>query len=272
MIELSMRQRLEALLRGHRPLAVAVSGGVDSLTLAHLAHGALGRDFEAFHAVSPAVPPEASERVRRHASHSGWRLQFIDAGEFRDPAYLANPVNRCFFCKFNLYGAIRERTEAAIASGTNLDDLGDFRPGLEAADGYGVLHPYVMAEIDKEGVRRLARDLRLTDLAELPAAPCLSSRLQTGIRVSAAALAFVHEVERLIGATLAPETVRCRVRRDGIAIELDAGSLARMEAPESEPLRRRLQNLCGRHGHEQALRFLPYRRGSAFERVSTHGA
>jgi len=268
--ETATRQRLEQVLRELGPLAVAVSGGVDSLTLAHLAHGVLDGDFEAFHAISPAVPPEASERVRRHASRFGWRLEVVDAGEFRDPAYLANPANRCFFCKFNLYGAIQERTRARIASGTNLDDLSDFRPGLEAAEKHGVAHPYVVAEIDKDGVRQLAREMGLDDLAELPAAPCLSSRLQTGIRVTASALAFVHEIERLVGAALKPQTVRCRIRRDGVAVELDPESLALITAPAGAPLRRHLHHLCARHGHAQAPRFLPYRRGSAFERAPAH--
>lgn len=272
MAEVRARERLEGVLAGHGRLALAVSGGVDSMTLAHLADGVLGADVQVFHAVSPAVPPEATARVRAHAARGGWRLSVIDAGEFDDPAYLANPVNRCFFCKFNLYGAIRGLTGAPIASGTNLDDLDDYRPGLEAAQRYAVRHPFVEAGIDKAAVRDLARGLGLDDLAELPAAPCLSSRLETGIRVTAADLALVHDVERLVGQALSPETVRCRVRRDGIAVELDPASLARLPGTDGEALRHALARLCRRHGRRDVPRFLPYRRGSAFVGTAVHDA
>jgi uncharacterized protein len=210
--------------------------------------------------------------VRRHAAGNGWRLRLIDAGEFHDAAYLANPANRCFFCKFNLYGAIRNLTAATIASGTNLDDLADYRPGLEAAARYGVVHPYVAAAVDKAGVRRLAGGLGLDDLADLPAAPCLSSRLQTGIQVTAEALTFVHAVERLLQAELAPATVRCRLRRDGVAIELDPESLAEVEAPDAVGLRAHIARLCREHGQAVEPRYQTYSRGSAFERPRQHGS
>ena len=101
------------------------------------------------HAVSPAVPPHATARVRAHAERHGWALTVADAGEFDDPRYRANPVDRCYFCKSNLYDRIRSVTEGTVASGTNLDDLGDYRPGLKAAAERGVVHPFVEAGIDK---------------------------------------------------------------------------------------------------------------------------
>ena len=85
------------------PVKVAVSGGVDSMTLAILAGRTLGRDAVMFHAVSPAVPPAATERVRGVARSEGWRLRELDAGEFADEDYVANPYIRCFHCKNNLY-------------------------------------------------------------------------------------------------------------------------------------------------------------------------
>ena len=266
--EASPLEGLKAVLGGTEPLALAVSGGVDSMTLAHVAHRVAAPRATVYHATSPAVPPEATARVRRHAERFGWRLEVIDAGEFHDPEYLANPVNRCFFCKANLYGTIRARTDDQIASGTNMDDLGDYRPGLIAARDHGVRHPYLEAEIDKTGVRAIARQLGLDDIAELPAAPCLSSRLETGTRVTperlatvhaVERLATVHAVERLLQAALEPETARCRILGDGVRIELDPASLARATGPAGAALRREIAALCGGEpGYE------PYRRGSAF--------
>ena len=128
----------------------------------------------------------------------GWRLTEVDAGEFADPAYRANPVNRCYFCKTNLYDRIAHVTEGPIASGANLDDLGDYRPGLIAAAEHRVRHPFVEAGMDKAAVRALARDFDLADISELPAQPCLSSRVETGIAISASDLAFVARMERAL--------------------------------------------------------------------------
>lgn len=262
--------RLTEVLHGIGPVAVAVSGGVDSMTLAVLAHQVLAPDAVMFHAASPAVPPEASARVRRHAARHGWDLRVISAGEFDDPDYLRNPANRCFYCKANLYGEIARHAEATpasamtLASGTNLDDLGDYRPGLRAAKDHAVRHPWVEAGIDKKEIRAIARALGLYDLAELPAAPCLSSRLETGIAVSAPALAFVHRVERLLTDRLGPRTVRCRVRHQGTAVELDPDSLARLLSGQGAALRGEVARLSARHGYGEAVRFEPYRMGSAF--------
>src|SRR6201995_2799014 len=103
----SVHARLTAVLSSAQgSLAVAVSGGIDSVTLPPLAHRRVGSRVEMFHAVSPAVPDEATERVERLATDQGWRLRIVDAEEFADANYMANPVDRCFFCKTNLYGCI----------------------------------------------------------------------------------------------------------------------------------------------------------------------
>jgi uncharacterized protein len=257
-------RRLDVVLASFEELAVAVSGGVDSMTLAHTAHRVLGSRVAMMHAVSPAVPQEATARVKAHAHREGWRLVLIDAREFEDPDYLANPLNRCFFCKRDLYGTIRSSWAGPIASGTNLDDLADFRPGLQAARAHQVRHPFVEAGLDKAAVRAKARALGLDDLAELPAAPCLSSRIETGLRVTAGRLALVLEVERLLAARLGQGTIRCRVREAGLEVELEPGLLARLSPELGAELGQEIELLQRRFGRVGALRFSPYVRGSAF--------
>ena len=249
--------------------AVAVSGGVDSMTLALLTGRRLGADSAMFHAVSPAVPPEATERVRAFATREEWRLTVFDAGEFADPAYRANPANRCYYCKTNLYGALAARTDATLLSGTNLDDLGDWRPGLKAAEERGVRHPFVEVGIDKAGVRAIAAGLGFDDLSQLPAAPCLSSRVETGLRVEADDLAAIHAAERYLARqlrALEPKTVRCRRRKAGIVIELDAPTLDALSESRRAALGDTVSGMFAMGDEARLVSFAPYRVGSAFLR------
>ncbi|KQT69405.1 adenine nucleotide alpha hydrolase [Methylobacterium sp. Leaf465] len=263
-------QRLNDVLLAIGPLAVAVSGGVDSLTLAETAHRLLGVDRALMvHAASPAVPVEATQRVRDEAARAGWSLRVVEAGEFADPNYRANPVNRCFFCKTNLYGRIRQVTDRIMVSGANLDDLGEYRPGLDAAREHGVRHPYVEAGLDKATVRSLARALGLGSVAELPAAPCLSSRVETGIRIEPETLAFIHAVEGLVSrsleAAIGPRrAVRCRVRAAGIVVELDPVSLAALDGTRQTALAAQIRAGAPANLPETPVRFTTYRTGSAF--------
>ncbi|MCB8882262.1 hypothetical protein ACELLULO517_18590 [Acidisoma cellulosilytica] len=247
---------LDQVLGTYTRLAVAVSGGVDSMTLAHAAHRRLA-DVTMVHAVSPAVPDHATARVRAHAARDGWRLIVTGAGEFDDPRYRANPVNRCYFCKTNLYARIAAVTDMLIASGANLDDLSDYRPGLTAAAEHGVVHPFVLAGMDKPAVRALARAFGLSDLAELPAQPCLASRVETGIAIQADDLAFIDRMEGLLSAALpAGADIRCRITHAGVMIEA---------APGLDETAARA--LCAAEGRI-FLGVRPYRRGAAF----LHGA
>jgi uncharacterized protein len=252
--------KLERVLCDIGPVAVAVSGGVDSLTLATLAHRTLRGEVEMFHAVSPAVPGEATGRVRSLAAREGWKLSVVDAGEFGDADYRSNPVNRCFYCKTNLYGALVPHTTAQVVAGTNLDDLGEYRP----AKNHGVRHPFVEAGIDKKTVRAIARHLDLADIAELPSAPCLSSRIETGIAIDPDMLKLVHAAEILVSKSFAPRTVRCRVRAKGVVIELDEQNLAALDEGARDALKVNVGALFRDGGFEYPVSLAPYRTGSAF--------
>ena len=268
------RRALEDVLRGLGRAHVAASGGVDSMTLAHMAQTTLGERAVIVHAVSPAVPPVATARVRAHAERHGWRLEIIDAGEFDDPDYRANPVNRCFYCKTSLYGSIARRFGGPILSGTNTDDLGDYRPGLQAAAAHGVRHPYVEAGIDKSGVRALARQYGLADLSELPASPCLSSRILTGLAVTEPRLAGILAVEEALQQALGQgRTLRCRVLAEGIELQLDEDALRLWTDGAAAALLPAIAALCRRHGLGETITVAPYRRGSAFvgDKTTTAG-
>lgn len=258
---------LEQVLRAAAPLAVAVSGGVDSMTLAVIAHRACPGRVRVVHAVSAAVPVQASERVRRHATREGWDLHVVDAGEFADPRYRDNPADRCFYCKSSLYATMARLCPETLVSGTNINDLGDYRPGLRAAGQHQVRHPYVEAGIDKAGVRAIARQLGLEDLAELPAAPCLSSRIETGIAIDPRVLPVVNAVERAIGAAISPRTVRCRVRHAGVVIELDEASLQTLTGDERDAIAAEVARRFAVIGEQRPVLFAPYEMGSAFLRA-----
>ena len=254
----AIEKRLLEAMERHARLTVAVSGGVDSMTLASLAqrHRPAGT-ISMVHAVSPAVPRATTERVRARAAQDGWRLEVVGAGEFDDPRYRANPVDRCYFCKSHLYDRIRELVPAGvIASGANLDDLGDYRPGLTAAAERAVVHPFIEAGISKVEIRVLARRHGLDEVAERPAEPCLASRVETGIAISTEDLAFIERAEAVLAAALpAHATLRCRITARGVMVEFGDASHAR--AAEL------VRTLCGEAGRPYAgLR--PYKRGSAF--------
>ena len=256
-------QLSEVLLRLNKG-TIAVSGGVDSMTLSSFANRVLGPNrVRMVHAISPAVPLAATIRVRDFASREGWQLTEVDAGEFRDPQYRSNPINRCFFCKSNLYGALRQITKGVIMSGTNCDDLDDYRPGLKAAKKNSVLHPYVEAGMAKDDIRKLASILGLDTLADLPASPCLSSRIETGIRIEQEWLSFIDEVEEWMRASLSPTVVRCRIRNSGVTLEIDPETLKSLDTKSRAHIVNKVRDRMPKK-KQMDITFASYRRGSAF--------
>ena len=260
-------KRLQNVLSEIGLLVVAVSGGIDSTLLAILSARQSDVDVQMVHAISPAVPELATQRVQRYARTENWRLRISDAGEFRDSRYLNNPVDRCFYCKSNLYRYITEEfKDIQVVSGANCSDLADYRPGLKAATEYGVRHPYVEAGISKSGIREIARFLNLDDLSELPASPCLSSRVETGIRIESTSLNAIDRVETEIRTMLQTKAVRCRIRREGIVVELDNDALSKIGKEDRQAVRAVVQSSFSDRKAQVTVEFEEYRMGSAFIR------
>jgi pyridinium-3,5-biscarboxylic acid mononucleotide sulfurtransferase len=193
--------RLRAILAGAPSALVAFSGGVDSSFLLRVAHDVLGDRLTALTTVSPTMPADDLADARRLAAVLGVRHVLVDANELDIPGYAENPVNRCYFCKDNLFtlctGEARARGIAAVLDGANVDDLADHRPGLTAAAEQGVRHPLIEAGLTKAEIRAASRSLGL-DTWDRPASPCLSSRFPYGTRITAERLARVEDAERFV--------------------------------------------------------------------------
>ncbi len=255
---------LENILVNIGRAVIAVSGGIDSTLLAVIAGRTAGFEVEMFHAVSPAVPQRATQRVRQFAEAENWLLTVADTGEFRDERYLLNPINRCYHCKTKLYSYMSHHTASQILSGTNMDDLYDFRPGLKAATRHSVRHPYVEAKINKFSVRQLAYHLNLVELAKLPASPCLSSRVQTGTPIDANHLQVIDQVEVAVQQELKVSVVRCRITKDGVIIELDREAFNRLNVADRDSIANLVVQYFSDAFSRSDVAFAPYRRGSAF--------
>jgi len=243
---MSELNRLKTYLQSQPPIAIAVSGGVDSLTLAWVAHETTSATCQMIHAVSPAVPPEATALVKHYADKASWNLTIINAQEYDDPRYRNNPVNRCYYCKTNLYTRIRQVTQNLIASGTNTDDLGDYRPEI--------------------GIRQIAMHYGLKDVATLPAQPCLASRVETGIEIKASDLQFINAMETMVRQHVSNGDVRCRLTHKGVKIEIDPELFnASNQCPEKqrENLTQKIVVLCNDE-HRHFIGISDYSRGSAF--------
>jgi uncharacterized protein len=197
------RTKLHELLRQHSPLVIAYSGGVDSAFLLAEARRELGDRMLGVIADSPSLPRQSLAEAVALARAIGAPIEVVKTQELENPDYAANPPNRCYFCKAELFQTLdalaRSRGYPAIAYGENADDMQHERPGRVAAAEFHVLAPLRDAGLTKAEIRRLSRDIGLPT-ADAPAQPCLSSRIPWGTPVTTDALAMVERAEEHIRA------------------------------------------------------------------------
>jgi len=193
--------RLLKIIEQYTSSIVAFSGGVDSSYLAFIANRVMGEEARIVTALSASVSQIQKNLAREFAITYKLNHHFIHTEEMEDPRYTANPTNRCYFCKSELYDALIELKEKwevdVIFDGSNADDVGDYRPGRTAAHEASVKSPLIEAGIRKEDLRLLSKDWGLPTW-NLPAMPCLSSRLPYGVEVTAERLGQIEEAESFI--------------------------------------------------------------------------
>ncbi|MDR4461813.1 MAG: ATP-dependent sacrificial sulfur transferase LarE [Nitrospirales bacterium] len=230
---------LQELIHHMGSVVVAFSGGVDSTLVLKVGFDILGDQVKAVTAVSPTFPALEVEEVKQLSAAIGVPLQLIETDQLQIEAFVKNDATRCFHCKTDLYRLLSSLREAVgfhtIVDGTNVDDLGEDRPGINAARQLGIRSPLVEAGLGKEDIRKLAKGLGLVNWNK-PAAACLSSRITRGLRITKAFLSRVEQAEAFLVAQ-GLRQVRVRLHGDLARIEIEP---AQMSILTEEPRRSRL--------------------------------